>query len=577
MKIRLLSVFAVLLIILSSCSSTKKTAEKEDHKKLSQNEMFNESDLFTKAAIKRVTGDPVESLEFLDKALAIDPDDPAALYEKSRLLSAMGRDDEAYVLAQKSVTIEPKNKWYKMNFANMAMKMEKYDEYVKTYEELVKDYPDNLDFLSELAYAYYYTGDYENAVKQYHKIEEQVGINETLTNQIVNLYTRLKQYDKVVAEYEKLIKTDPENTHYYAVLAEYCSKNNLPEKALWAYKQIETINPDDPFIHISLADFYRKQGDTLKSFEELKLGMANKQMDLDTKIKILVSYYPGQLTEEQQKQALELSKILMNVYPDDPKAKSLYGSLLYQNEKYDEAAKIFKKVLAEDSTNYPMWEQLLFCEYNTKDYKELIKDAGTVTELFPNQPLPYLLQGLGYYMIKDYKNAAKSFEAGKDFVASNNDLLSEFYSYLGEVYYQLKKYNACFSAYDKALIINPKNSLVLNNYAYYLSLLKKNLDKAADMARQAVELDPNNSNNLDTYSWVLFQQGKYSEALKWQKKALEAGGFDSGVVLEHYGDIYYKLGDIDNALKYWEMALVHKEHSKMLEKKIKDKKYYEEK
>jgi tetratricopeptide (TPR) repeat protein len=249
----------------------------------------------------------------------------------------MSRNEEAYVLALKAKNLDPDNKWYKMNFANLAKTMEKYDEYVKTYEELVKQYPDNLGFLTELAYAYFYTVDYKNAVDQYHKIEEQVGINEPLTNQIANLYTRLGEYDTAVAEYEKLIKTDPENTHYYAILAEYCNKNKMPEKALWAYKQIEKINPDDPYVHISLADYYRNHGDTLKSFEELKLGMENKQLSLETKIQLLVSYYPGKLSEEQQKQALELSHILMKVHPDDPAAKSLYASMLYQNEKYGEA------------------------------------------------------------------------------------------------------------------------------------------------------------------------------------------------------------------------------------------------
>ncbi len=558
----------------------KKKKKKKNHdkeKKLTEDERFKEADYFAQAAIKRVIGEPLESMQLLDKALAIDPDDAAALYEKSRLLSALARDEEAYVLALKAKELEPGNKWYKMNFANLARKMEKYDEYVKTYEELVKQYPENFEFLTELAYAYFYTGDYEKAVKEYHKVEEQIGVNEAIVNQIVSLYTRLQQYDKAVEEYEKLIKTDPENTHYYAVLAEYCAKNNMPEKALWAYQQIEKINPDDPYIHISLADFYRKQGDTLKSFEELKQGMASKSLDLQTKIQLLVSYYPGQLTEEQQKQALELSRILMKTHPDDPAAKSLYGSLLYQNEHYKEAQTVFKEILANDSlSNYALWEQLLFCEYNLKEYKELVKDAETVTVLFPNQPLPYLLGGLGYYMLKDYKKAEEMLDTGKDFVVANPQLLSEFYSYLGEIYYQLKNYDACFDAYDKALEINPDNSLVLNNYAYYLSLRKQNLEKAAEMAKRAVNLDQKNANNLDTYAWVLFQLGKYEEAEKWQKMALDNGGYDSGVVLEHYGDILYKLGDVDNAVKYWEMALAHKEHSKVLEKKIKDRKYYEE-
>ena len=577
MKIKIFYLFILLGTIFTSCSTTKKTAQSDLLKKISQEQAFKEADYFAQSVIKREIGEPLESLQLLDKALEIDPNDPAALYDKSRLLAGMGRFEEAYVLASKAKELKPSNKWYQMNFANMAMKMEKYDEYVKTYEYLAQQYPDNFNFLSELAYAYFYTGDYENAVKQYLKVEDRIGINEALTNQIVNLYTRMGATDKAIEEYQKLIKTDPENIHYYAVLAEYCVKNKKFDKALWAYRQIEKINPNDPYIHISLADFYRKQGDTLHSFEELKLGMANKQLDLDTKIKLLISYYPGKLTETQRKQALELSRILMETHPDDPAAKSLYASLLYQNDDYDKAVKVFKEILkASDSSNYAIWEQLLLSEYNLKQYKQLIRDAEVTIELFPNQPLPYLLEGLAYYMLKDYQQAAKILEEGVDFVVGNPTLKSEFFSYLGEIYYQLKKYEAAFDAYDNALLINPDNSLVLNNYAYYLSLQKKDLDKAAEMAKRAVNLDQGNSNNLDTYAWVLFQQGKYEEAAKWEKMALEKGGYESGVVLEHYGDILFKLGKVEEALKYWRMAATHEDHSTKLEQKIKDKKYYEE-
>jgi tetratricopeptide (TPR) repeat protein len=580
-KINFLTVFVLLFLITFSFSvkaleKDKKKGSK-NNKTISKNEILKESDYFTRAVIEYQLGNPVKAMELLDKALEIIPDDPAALYEKSRLLSITGHDEEAYELALEATKIDPSNRWYKMNYANLARKTEKYKEYVKAYEELVEEYPENLDFLTELAYAYFYIGDYKKAVEQYHKIEEQIGINEALTSQIANLYTRLNEYDKAVAEYEKLVKTDPENTHYYAVLAEYCSKNKRYEKALWAYKQIEKINPNDPYVHISLADFYRKQGDTLKSFEELKLGMANRNLDIDTKIQLLINYYPGILSEQQQKQALELTAILIKTHPDDPSAKTLYASLLYQNEHYEKAKEVITEILQKDSLNYPLWEQLLFCNYNLKQYDNLVKVAQNVMDLFPNQPLPYLLTGMSYYMLKDYNKAIDVLNTGKDFVVGNKKLLGEFYSYLGEIYDKTGNYEACYDAYDKALKIDPNNSLVLNNYAYYLSLRKERLDKAEEMAKKAVALDPDNYNNLDTYSWVLFQKGKYEEALRMQKKALDQGGYDSGVVLEHYGDILFKMGEKEKALQYWKMATTHDDHSKVLDKKIKDVKYYEEK
>ncbi len=545
------------VLALTSCSTVKKGTADEP-RKLTQKEALNEADLFAKGVIQKEAGNTEQALDFFTKALEIDPNDPAALFEKAKLLSAYGQIPEAYQLAKKAVMLDSKNRWYKAAYGKIAQQDGKYDEYVKAYEELVKQYPDDLSFLYELAYAYVFTGDYQKAALEYNKIEEQVGITEPLTLQKVQVYTQLGDYQSGVKEYEKLISNSPQNTRYYALLAEYCAKNKMDDKAVWAYQQIEKINPDDPYVHISLADYYRKRNNIQKSFEELKLGMANKKLDLQTKIKLLSTYYSGSLNEIQKKQALELSQILIKVHPDKPMAKTLYASLLYQNEEYKKARKITAEILTQDSLNYAVWEQLLFCDMYLNNYKSLAHESDNVIDLFPNQPLPYLMNGIAYYQLKKYQKAANSLETGKDFVAGNQKLLEEFYNYLGEIYYKMKNYDACYSAYDKVLSINPENSIVLNNYAYYLSLQKIKLTKAEQMARHAVNLDPKNVNNIDTYAWVLYQQGNYEQALKWQEEALKNGGDTNGTVLEHYGKILEKLGRTDEADAYFKKAKKYK-------------------
>ncbi|HFB62258.1 MAG TPA: hypothetical protein ENJ69_04675, partial [Bacteroidetes bacterium] len=149
------------------------------------------------------------------------------------------------------------------------------------------------------------------------------------------------------------------------------------------------------------------------------------------------------------------------------------------------------------------------------------------------------------------------------------------FSTLGDTYHSLKENKKAYYAYDQVLQLNSENTIVLNNYAYYLALDGVQLDKAAAMAKKAVELDPYNQNNLDTYAWVLYKQKKYNQALKWEQKALDNGGGKSGVVVEHYGDILYRLGKHKEALTWWKKALKLKDHSKLLPKKIKTGKLYE--
>src|SRR5699024_4763910 len=116
---------------------------------------------------------------------------------------------------------------------------------------------------------------------------------------------------------------------------------------------------------------------------------------------------------------------------------------------------------------------------------------------------------------------------------------------------------------------------VLNNYAYYLSIQRKDLSKAEAMSKKTVEAEPKNPTFLDTYAWILFELKRYTEAKVYIDAALENGGNESGVVIEHAGDIYFKLGEKEKALEYWIQAEELGAGS-MITSKIKKKKYIAE-
>jgi tetratricopeptide (TPR) repeat protein len=293
-------------------------------------------------------------------------------------------------------------------------------------------------------------------------------------------------------------------------------------------------------------------------------------------VNILLAYYSvNEIYGTYKEEAFELATILVTTHPNDPKAHSIYADLLVQDKRYEEARQAFYKVLSLDSSRYLVWEQLLFVESELEDYKAMSDIGKRASNLFPEQPLPYLFAGAADFQLKDFESAARSFRTGVNFVVSNDKLLAQFYSYMGDTYFQLKDHQKSDEAYEKVLTIDPANALVLNNYAYYLSLRGENLEKAEQMAKKATELDPDNPSNQDTYGWVLYRLGRYEEAKTWIGKAIENGEGNSAVVLEHFGDVLWKLGDKKEAVKYWERAKEAGEGSEFLNRKIQDKTLYE--
>ena len=159
---------------------------------------------------------------------------------------------------------------------------------------------------------------------------------------------------------------------------------------------------------------------------------------------------------------------------------------------------------------------------------------------------------------------------------TRKEVISDFYSIMGDIYHTKKQMAEAYAAYDSSLVYNPSNIGALNNYAYYLSVERRDLDKAEEMSYKTVKAEPNNSTYLDTYAWILFEKGNYAEARIYIDNAMKNDGEKSDVIVEHCGDIYFMTGDVEGALKYWKKALEMGSESKTLKQKIEKKKYIAE-
>jgi tetratricopeptide (TPR) repeat protein len=504
------------------------------------------------------------------------PEDPVGFFELARLEAEQKNISEALILCRQSCKLDPDNVWFSLFLAELCQGSALPEEAIAIYEKLSGQNPGNLDYMYQLAALYLQTGKYSDAIKIYDQIDQKAGVSEEISAQKRNIYLHLNDTKAAEREIHKLIAAFPDEPKYYSILAEFYMSNKMQDKALEIYKKIAVMDPDNAYIHMSMADYYRKAGNKEMAFEELKLGFANPNLDVDTKVNILLSFYTvNQIYNELKDQAFTLSKILMETHPKDPKVFSIYGDFLVQDKKLPEAREAFLKVLSLDSSRYAIWEQVLQLDLQLNDYEKLLETSRKASELFPDQPMPFLFSGLANLQLKKNEAALKSFAAGANLVADNNELLSQFYMYQGDALHAMKKEPDAFMAYERSLKLKDDNAYVLNNYAYYLSLFGKELEKAEKMSKKAVDLEPENPSFLDTYGWVFFKQGKYKEAAEWILKAVQSKEEPSAEVLEHYGDALYKSGDPTGALEYWLKAKQKGDGSPLLDKKINEKKYYE--
>jgi len=532
-------------------------------------------EIYYEASKQKILGNYDKALELYKSGLELNPKDAAAMFEIASIYTDQGKITDALPYAENAVATDPVSKWYKILLVRLYQAQANYTEAGKIIDKLILAEPENIEYYEDQALNSIYQGDYKSAIKAYDQLEQKIGINEDISVQKQKIYVMMGKPEKAIEEIQKLSDAFPDETRYLEMLAEAYMAGGMYDKALELYNRILAIDPGNPYINISLSDYYRKQGDRVKSLEYLKAGFSNPGLDIDTKVSILLAYYSvTEFYTSYCEEAFELATILVNTHPNDPKAHSIYADFLMQDKRYEEARDSFRKVLSIDSTKYLIWEQLLFAEAELHDNVAMASESKRALALFPDQPMLYLFAGAASFQLKDYEAAAKYFKNGANFVVFNDKMLAQFYSYLGDTYFQLNDHEQSDAAYEKVLKIEPQNVLVLNNYAYYLSLRGENLEKAEQMAKKAVEIEPDNSSYLDTYGWVLFKLGRFEEAKTWIARAIEKGE-SSPVVLEHYGDVLWKLNDRKEAVKYWEQAAEAGEGSEFLEKKVREKTYYE--
>jgi len=494
-----------------------------------------------------------EAAKLYEKTIDIDSEYDPAMFELGRMYLYQQKFEEALFWVEKAHKIDPTNKWYSLLLVDLYRNNYQIADAIDVYLGLLEQEPTNTDYLLNLSRLYHTIDDYKEAIATLEKVEKLEGIVERTSFLKRDIYLQEKDFDKAVATMIELSNTYPQEEKYCLMIAEMYMKNRQAKDALVWYDKVLSINPDNPYIQITLADFYVKMGDKAKAYEYLKDGYANPHLDLDTKVQVMINYLNAKDGNSIKKEnAFELAKILTEVHPTEPKSFAIYGDLFFQDSLYAEASQQLIKSIALDSSNYAIWEELLYSLSMERNDTALAEYSQRTINLFPEMDFPYYVNAISNYQLGNTKKVISALETGLYFV-SNDQLMEQFYMFLGDAYHTDNQNKKAYEAYEKALKLNPDNSLVLNNYSYYLSLENKQLEKAAQMAKRSIEIDPN-ANNLDTYGWVLYMQKNYEDAKKYIGQAIDVSEDPSPEVLEHMGDVYLMLGELKMAKSYWRKA-----------------------
>ena len=212
--------------------------------------------IFIEASKNRIIGDYKGAMQQYETVLEKDPTNHAAMYELGRLYYEERSNEKALKLAESAVSLDPENKWYNLMLAEIYNVNGNYKEAAKVYDQLTKNDPNNFDFWSEYSYMLLKSGDTKATLDILTKMESRFGLDETIAKKKKALYLKEKNPEKAAEVIENLMFIYPENTGYYALLADVYEQTDQPEKAIEVYNRWLEDSPDNPYALLALADLY---------------------------------------------------------------------------------------------------------------------------------------------------------------------------------------------------------------------------------------------------------------------------------------------------------------------------------
>ena len=461
--------------------------------------------------------------KLLTTLIGLDPRNDAVCYYLGLCDFALRDIDEAETFLTRARELDPGNYWYHDRLAAFYSALGRVPQAIKVYEGMTETFPRNPD-------PYY---------------------------ALVSLYARMNQGDKMIGVLDRITEMSGESPQIYVMQGDAHMSSYEDSVALSYYEKALELDPEFAPAILGKAEALRLQRRYDEYFNYLNRYVASDMVLPEGKADYLQTLFQnmdGRFFQNFEPRLDSLATQVVTLHPQDSTVLQCVGSYYFNTGRLDEAKEYFRRNKDIHPDSYgaaAMYVQ--FLSYSG-DFEEMAAECEKAFEAFPFEPAFQEYKVIAYYNMKDYASALRENEKIIALFPRDPQTLLSAYSTGGDLYHRVGDSKKCYECYEKALKIDPNNALCLNNYAYFMCLEGKNLNKALRMSRKAVELEPDNASYLDTIGWILHLKGKNQDAKTYFKRAMIYGGKDSFECLSHYAQVLEALKETDLSRYYYDLA-----------------------
>lgn len=405
----------------------------------------------------------------------------------------------------------------------------KEDSVLKILNLLINNNPDSIDLRYEKAKLLILNGDWEKLLIVYSDIYI-INQDEELFNNLLNIGLTIENPKILYKTLEYIWKNTKTNLLVLELLIQFSYLEDENYKTKIYLQELLDYDPDNEFAITMLAEISILEKDFLRAITLLNKVKDAGKMSLDVYKMFLISY--SNLGDYENE--IRIGKQIINDFP--------YETLGY--------------------------ESLAISHLELGNYIRAVKVLNDAIELFPDEYYFY------YYIGLCYRNSDRNSDAINYFLKAlklNPDLKNVMHE-LAKLYNLVLDYESSDSLFTILLQKNVNDAMILNDYAYLIAdrndVTMKKLNFALELSKDAILIEPNSPEYLDTVGWIYYRIGKYNKALDYLLKSQSLDKKNS-IILEHLGDVYSKLGQYDKALEIYNRINIYSPNNVEIIEKMK--------
>ena len=372
-----------------------------------------------------------KAIQALEKCIEMDDLKGILYVEPGKNYLALKVYDQAEVQFKKALQKIEENQYILELLYEAYFAQGKYKESVSTVEKLIKYNP---LFKEQLANLYFIEKRYEEAMNLVDELEQELGTDRYRQQLRTKIGAKLSNPNDQIYKLKQKILEEPGNERHYINLIYLYSQSEQEQEAYKVARELIEKNPKSELVHLALYKFYLNDNQINEAVNSIKISLASKVIDAEAKYKVINDFILYIKSNPQYESNLvEVSKAF-DGNGTGPKIATEIGNFYYDKNRKELALNFYERGLQANASDFTVLKRILLLQIELKRYEKAKIGSELALELYPTQPILYLVQGVAFLNTGATETAIESFNTGVEFVIDDPKILSDLYKQLSLAY-----------------------------------------------------------------------------------------------------------------------------------------------